>query len=73
MPFIEALRQLSFSVGKPVNPPPLLLGFLSFTASYIDVGCFIFARTRKFLPYSCELDSCSGCCWGAGGILFPYF
>lgn len=23
MPFIEALRQLSFSVGKPVNPPPL--------------------------------------------------
>lgn len=38
MPFIEALRQLSFSVGKPVNPPPLLLGFLSFTASYIDVA-----------------------------------
>lgn len=27
MPFIEALRQLSFSVGKPVNPPPPL-GFL---------------------------------------------
>lgn len=29
MPFIEALRQLSFSVGKPLNPPPPPLSYLS--------------------------------------------
>lgn len=74
MPFIEALGQFSYRVGKDIiyatsqdtSIKPDLLLILIECLLFLNTSC---SRDRKLLLDSCQPCACFKCCWWTGKLL----